>query len=167
MMGRTIVDDVESGRGAVPGLGWLPVDTVFRREKVTRQRRGRALGHRVSGYQIHHGQVSAGRGARTWLRLDDAYGTDDDGATTDGASPDGDGGPVLGTTLHGLFDEDGFRAGFLADVGRRRGRAFVPAGVSFAAARQAQIDRLADLLEAHLDLAAVEALIKEGDESHQ
>ena len=167
MMGRTIVDDVESGRGAVPGLGWLPVDTVFRREKVTRQRRGRALGHRVSGYQIHHGQVSAGRGARTWLRLDDAYGTGDDGVTTDGASPDGDGGAVLGTTLHGLFDEDGFRTGFLADVGRRRGRAFVPAGVRFAAARQAQIDRLADLLEAHLDLAAVEALIKEGEGSHQ
>ncbi|MDQ1370816.1 MAG: hypothetical protein QOF20_3169, partial [Acidimicrobiaceae bacterium] len=30
---------------------------------------------------------------------------------------------------------------------------------SFAAARESQIDRLADVLEAHLDLDAVEALL--------
>ena len=34
-------------------------------------------------------------------------------------------------------------------------------GISFAAAREAQLDRLADMLEAHLDLAAVETLLKE------
>jgi adenosylcobyric acid synthase len=64
--------------------------------------------------------------------------------------------------LHGLFEQDGFRAAFLTEVGRRRDKTFVPAGVSFAAAREAQFDRLADLLEAHLDMAAVDALIKEG-----
>jgi len=31
--------------------------------------------------------------------------------------------------------------------------------VSFAAAREAQFDRLADLVEAHLDMAAIERLI--------
>jgi cobyric acid synthase len=36
-----------------------------------------------------------------------------------------------------------------------------PSGVSFAAAREAQLDRLADMLEAHLDLAAIDSLIKE------
>ena len=36
----------------------------------------------------------------------------------------------------------------------------VPAGVSFAAARDAQFERLADLLEAHLDLPALDALIE-------
>ena len=62
---------------------------------------------------------------------------------------------ALGTSLHGLFEEDGFRAAFLTEVGRRRDKTFVPAGVSFAAARDAQFDRLADLIEAHLDLDAV------------
>src|SRR5205807_1511422 len=62
---------------------------------------------------------------------------------------------ALGTSLHGLFEEDGFRAAFLTEVGRRRGKTFVPAGVSFAAARDAQFDRLADLIEANLDLDAV------------
>ena len=55
---------------------------------------------------------------------------------------------------------DGFRAAFLTEVGRRAGKTFVPAGVSFAAARDAQFERLADLLEAHLDLAALDALIE-------
>jgi adenosylcobyric acid synthase len=68
---------------------------------------------------------------------------------------------VVGTTLHGLFDNDGLRRAFLVDVARRRGRAFVAAERSFAAARQSQIDRLADMVEANLDLAAVDALLKE------
>jgi adenosylcobyric acid synthase len=188
MLGRMIVDGFESGRGRVPGLGWLDVTTVFGTTKVTRQRRGRALGpsgplsgvtgpsgplsgvtgpsgplsgvtgpsgQRVGGYQIHHGRVTRGAGARPWIRLDDSYGQEDEGTvTTD------DPGMVAGTSLHGLFDEDGFRAAFLADVARRRGRAFVPAGRSFAAAREAQIDRLADLVEAHLDLGAVSAILE-------
>ncbi len=59
---------------------------------------------------------------------------------------------MLGTSVHGLFDGDAFRAAFLTEVGRRRGKAFVPAGTSFQAAREAQIDRLADLLESSADL---------------
>jgi hypothetical protein len=37
----------------------------------------------------------------------------------------------------------------------------VAAGVSFAGARQAQLDRLADLVESNVDMGAVEALIVE------
>jgi adenosylcobyric acid synthase len=154
MLGRVVVDGVESGRGRVAGLGWVDVATVFGTSKVTRQRRGRAMGQRLTGYQIHHGRVTRGAGARPWIRLDDAYGSEAEGALDAG-------GAVMGTTLHGLFEEDGFRAAFLADVARRRGKQLPPSGVSFAAAREAQIDRLADLLESHLDLAAVEALVKE------
>ena len=153
MLGQVVVDEVESGRGRVAGLGWLEVGTVFGKTKLTRQRRGRALGRRISGYQIHHGRVTRETSARPWVQLDDVHGSEAEGAAAAG---------VLGTTLHGLFEEDGFRAAFLAEVARRRSRTFAPSGVSFAAAREAQIDRLADLVESHVDLAAVEALIKEG-----
>jgi adenosylcobyric acid synthase len=164
MLGRTIHDPVESGQGTVEGIGWLDVETRFDPSKITRQRRGTALGHRVTGYQIHHGRTGlavAGSApgvpapATGWVHLDDAWGEGHDGA----ASADG---RVLGTTLHGLFESDGFRAAFLADVAARRGKVFTPAGVSFRAAREAQFDRLADLLEAHLDMAAVEGLIAAG-----
>jgi len=150
MLGRAIVDDVESGRGRVDGLGWLDVETTFAPDKVTRQRRGTALGHRISGYEIRHGATTGGR---PWIALDDAY-----GRTAEGAEA----GAVRGSSLHGLLEEDAFRAAFLAEVAAVRGKRFSPSGVSFAAARQAQIDRLADVLEAHLDLAAIDVLLKEG-----
>ena len=100
----------------------------------------------MSGYQIHHGRV---RSSTPWITLDDAYGREPEGARD---------GRFLGTTLHGLFEDDGFRTAFLGQISP----GFGPSGVSFAAAREAQIDRLADMLEAHLDLAAVETLVKEG-----
>jgi len=146
MMGRRMVDEVESGRGLVDGLGWLDADTVFEPAKVTRQRRGHALHQRVTGYQIHHGRVTA---AAPWIHLDDAYGDTPEGATR---------GRMFGTTLHGLFEEDGFRAAFLAQLCP----SFQASGASFAAARESQLDRLADMLEAHLDLPAVTRLIQEG-----
>jgi len=156
MLGRAIDDAVESeGTGAgVAGLGWLDVTTVFAVDKVTRRRRGRALGHPICGYEIHHGLVRRGPQGRPWTHLDDGSGTEGEGTTDDG-------GQVLGTSLHGLFDNDGFRRAFLVDVARRRGRDFAAAERSFAAARETQIDRLADMVEANLDLAAVDALLKE------
>jgi adenosylcobyric acid synthase len=154
MLGRCIHDEVESGRGRVPGLGWLDADTSFRPAKVTRQRRGRALGQRVRGYEIHHGiTTAAGPG---WLVLDDAHGHGVEGA----GDPERD--RFVGTTLHGLFEEDGFRAAWLELVARRRGKRFRAAGVNFRAARDAQYDRLADALEAHVDVAALERLIAGG-----
>ena len=146
MMGRTITDDVESNRGTVEGLGWLDAETVFQPTKVTRQRRGHAMHQRVTGYQIHHGRVSA---ADPWISLDDAYGADAEGSRRD---------RFVGTTLHGLFEDDGFRAAFLSCLSGGR----EPSGVSFAAAREVQLDRLADMLEAHLDLAAIETLLASG-----
>ena len=156
MLGRTIVDDVESRRGCVEGLAWLPVVTVFETAKVTRQRRGRVDGHRVAGYEIHHGRTGREANTAAWLHLDDAYGEEDDGAVAPGRAA-----VVVGTSLHGLFESDGFRAAFLADVARRRGKRFVAAGSCFAASREAQIDRLADAVETNLDLSAVAALIEE------
>jgi adenosylcobyric acid synthase len=154
MLGRSIDDPVEAVRPEpVAGLDWLPVDTFFQASKVTRQRRGHAGGQRVAGYQIHHGRTAASESADGWITLDDAYGRAGDGATAqDGA--------VKGTSLHGLFEEDGFRGAFLAEVAERRGKRRPASGVNFAAARESQIDRLADLLEAHLDLGAVEAMLR-------
>jgi adenosylcobyric acid synthase len=152
MLGRRIDDRVESGAGPVDGLGPLPADTRFEGTKVTRPRRGRSLGQPVSGYQIHHGRTTS---EAPWVTLDDEWGTSAEGA----ASADG---AVFGTSLHGLFESDGFRAAFLAAVAARRGKGFSPSGASFAAARDAQFDRLADLLEAHVDMTAVEKLVAAG-----
>lgn len=158
MMGTTLVDDgnVESDRGTVPGLGWIDLVTVFEPVKTTRQRRGTCLGHRVTGYEIHHGRISVGPGVDPLVALNDVHGQSGEGAGDPGI------GPWLGTTLHGVLEADGFRSELLGLVAARRSRQWIPAGVSFSAARDAQVDRLADALEASLDMVAVDGLIRAG-----
>ena len=149
MMGRTIVDDVESNRGTVAGLGWLDAETVFEPTKVTRQRRGHALFPAQGPLGPTNGSPatrSTTAGSRRPTR-------GSPWTTPTAPTPRAHArGRFSGTTLHGLFEDDGFRAAFLG---------IEPSGVSFAAAREAQIDRLADMLEAHLDLTAIDNLIKE------
>ncbi len=150
MLGEAIHDDVESGAGAVAGLGLLPVSTTFAPEKVTRRVTGTALGHPVAGYRIHHGRVTP-EGGDAFVEVD---------GQVDGVAA----GAVHGTTVHGLLEADGFRAAFLGAVAARSGKRFVAGATPFAAVRESRIDRLADVLEAHLDLDAVTALVAEASQ---
>lgn len=141
MLGSTIEDPVESREGTVEGLGLLPVRTVFGAEKVLRRRKATVEGCEVDGYQIHHGRVMpvAGSDSEAWLRFDE--------------EPEGfRRGRVFGTTLHGLFDNDGFRTAFLSRIAAERSASFRPSGESFALGRERALDRLADSIEQNLDL---------------
>ncbi len=148
MLGRRIVDHVESGAGEVAGLGLLDLDVVFDQVKQLRRGCGTALGQPVTGYEIHHGRV-VHRG---------------DPALVSGPDEGSDGGHVLGTHWHGLFENDSFRRTLLSRVAQLAGRpGFRPApDTSFAAVRAAQLDLLGDLVSAHLDTAALAELIEHG-----
>jgi len=151
VLGRTIDDPIEAGvDGTVVGLGLLPVSTRFGADKVLRQRRGWGWAKPIDGYQIHHGRTTLD-GGDPWLELDG----EPEGATrADGR--------VLGTSLHGVLESDGFRAELLARVAARAGIDWQNDGVSFRALREERFERLADLLEEHLDLVAIEKLIGSG-----
>jgi adenosylcobyric acid synthase len=154
MLGRGIRDPggAEASAGTVvDGLGWLDVDTTFHADKVTAQRAGTIAGDHVHGYEVHHGRTTLGPAAQPWLHLDGGA----EGASTCAERP------VLGTNLHGILDADAFRQSLLGAVARQRDRHWSPSPASFPAARELQIDQLADLLEAHLDLAAIDRLIQE------
>src|SRR5690606_7575888 len=72
-------------------------------------------------------------------------------------------GSVYGTMWHGSLEHDAFRGAWLAAAAEHAGRDGGRFGrVSFAAAREARLDLLADLVEEHLDMDAVLRLIAEG-----
>ena len=147
MLARRITDEVESGRGSVDGLGLLDVEIEFDAVKQLARPTGTALGHRVTGYEIHHGRVRhvAEKPLVTGL---------------DGEPEGADAGAVLGTHWHGLLENDGFRRALLARVAPA---GFVPAATTdFAEVRAAQLDLLGDLVEQHLDTDAVLRLIEHG-----
>ncbi len=138
MLGASIDDQVESGRGIVDGLNLLPVQTVFGADKVlARPRRRIADGSAVEGYEIHHGVVHRSGGDPFFA---------DEGCRV---------GSVAGTSWHGLFENDGFRRAFLVEVGLRAERSFVPSPKNFAEVREARFDRLADMVADHLDTDAL------------
>ena len=147
MMGSRLEDPygVESTERTAEGLGWLRLHTVFERDKVTRLVSATVTqGVSVRGYEIRHGCVLPEFGRRRWFE-----GLERDTALS---ATDVDGN-LVGTTMHGLFEDDGFRAWFLADLAERRGLDWQPSGVSFAAARERQIDTIADACEEHLDVS--------------
>ena len=153
MLGTSIDDPagVESATPATAGLGWLPVHTVFGTEKVTRLTTATGPGGTpLHGYEIRHGHVAGQPGCRAWLE------------GTPAASASDTTGTVVGTTLHGLFEGDAFRAGFLAEIAARRGRAWRSSGVSYAAARVRQVDRIADACESYLDTEQLWRLVERG-----
>lgn len=115
---------------------------MFGEEKVLGRPEGRAYGEDVHAYEIHHGVVTA-----------------EGEPFLDGCRK----GAVWGTTWHGAMENDGFRRAFLRDVAHMSGRDFTPApDVSFAALREATLDTLGDLVEEHLDTAAVWRIIERG-----
>ncbi|MFZ2178350.1 MAG: cobyric acid synthase [Rhodococcus sp. (in: high G+C Gram-positive bacteria)] len=151
MLGSVISDDVETGRGTVPGLGLLDLEVEFSTEKVLAQVSGDAHGVPVSGYEIHHGRVRWS-GDRPLLHA------------SSGAAEGSVRGAVYGTHWHGLLDSDRFRRLLLAEVAEHSGRTgFVAApDTDVAAVRASQLDVLADLVEQSLDLDALEVLIAAG-----
>lgn len=142
MLCRRIEDTVESRCGEVDGLGLLDADVAFSEQKTVRRWQ-----QPLSGYEIHHGRL---------IRCDEAAWFAVDG------QPHGIGrGAVFGTHWHGLLDNDAFRRGWLVVVAAAAGRpGFVVAeDIDVAARRDAQLDLVAELLAAHLDLDGVLGLL--------
>jgi adenosylcobyric acid synthase len=152
MLGEAIEDEVESRRGTVAGLGLLPVRTRFAVDKRLRRVSGTvalAGAAPATGYEIRHGEPSRHGGE----------------AMIDDGSGEGEGcavGAVLGTSWHGLLEGDAVRRGLLAWVAARRGRRWLAGTEPFAAVRERHLDRLGELIEENVDVAALEAVIEGG-----
>lgn len=155
MLGDAISDpDGVEGGGTAAGLGLLPVQVLFRGDKVTRQAVARLrsplpwLGEAdgLSGYEIHAGQAAT-PAPLFEIRRGDGTAALDGAAAADGR--------IWGTHLHGLFHNDAFRRAWLEGLGWRGGDDRTP----YLARRAAAYDRLADALASALDLGRLDAII--------
>jgi adenosylcobyric acid synthase len=165
MLGVAVHDPhgVESDAGTTLGLGVLPAETWLEPGKTTVRVRGRvtvaaglfagAAGAPIDAYEIHAGRTEIGavrqpfeivaRGSAPVAALDGAVST---------------AGTVVGTYLHGLFANDALRRALLVRLATRRGlqpnlRWGTPSPAS------ERYDRLADLVAASCDLAAIGKLV--------
>jgi adenosylcobyric acid synthase len=155
MLGQQISDPrrVESETVETVGLGLLDVVTIFEPEKVTARVDGQELtsGLSISGYEIHAGRVVRWDSVRPLFRLTARNGQPVD--ELEGAqSPNG---RVWGTSVHGLFENVQWRRSFIDHVRMSKGLAPLAAATAPDAAvqRLQEYDRLADVLQTHVDLA--------------
>jgi adenosylcobyric acid synthase len=144
MLCRRIYDTVESGAGAVDGLGVFDADIEFAGRKTL-------LRHETPlwGYEIHHGQLTRSTHDE-WVEAGTSIGIRT--------------GNVYGTHWHGLLDNDDLRRRWLGEVAAASGRTgFVVADdIDVRARRDAQLDVMADVLTSHIDVDAVLALLEHG-----
>ncbi|MFP5283684.1 MAG: cobyric acid synthase CobQ, partial [Actinomycetes bacterium] len=142
MLAETIVDDLESGRGTVPGLGLLPARVTFSPDKTLGRPVGSWRGHALRAYEIHHGRAEA-HGGEPFL----------DGVRA---------GQVWGTMWHGAFENDGFRRAWLQSVAEASGSRWRPHpdAPPYGARRENMINTLADAVAEHVNLDAVLAPAK-------
>ncbi len=154
MLGGAISDPlgVESQEREGMGLGLLPLTTQFMAEKRTQQvwlepardswlTRGLTGRGPVRGYYIHAGHTQSE--APLFTVRDAAGNVRADGALSEQGS-------VLGSMVHGLFEDDGLRHALLAELRRERG---LSAQVGTPTRREVEYDRLAQAIEAHVDRA--------------
>jgi adenosylcobyric acid synthase len=156
MLGQELSDPLGiEQHGSMPGLGLLPISTTMQAYKVTRNCSGTIDGGtlfgqplpdgHITGYEIHVGRT---------LYLDNAvpFATLSSGELDGCISADW---KILGTYLHGIFDEDTFRHAFLTAARGFRKLAPPSALNPWKAQREESLDRLARQVSQSLDMQRI------------
>ncbi|ODS34660.1 MAG: cobyric acid synthase CobQ [Candidatus Scalindua rubra] len=177
MLGKIITDpeNTESKISQIEGLGLFDAFTTFIPEKKTYQVKAKMYDNPASrtglsgknfntkceiiGYEIHMGETELLNGTLPFLKIIERSGKKvnlDDGAI----SKDGN---VIGTYLHGIFDNDEFRLGLINHLRGIKGLIPLLPDELLKAKREKekQYDRLADLIRKHVKMDLIYDLIGE------
>ncbi len=160
MMGQELLDPqgTEAGIGSLPGLGLLPVSTLFGAHKTTHQAKAEITsdrgiwrplqGQRVTGYEIHMGQTMLTAEGRSLTHIFSRSG--EECSVLDGACSDS--GRVFGTYLHGIFDNPEVMLGIMNQIRRSKGLPELNSDDLPVQQRQRKYDEWAELVRASLDM---------------
>jgi cobyric acid synthase CobQ/L-threonine-O-3-phosphate decarboxylase len=167
MMGLRVADPhgVEGDPGESEGLALLPVETTLEKEKELAQVSGTTEagaifaepGTPFRGYEIHAGRTAEPTGPHRPLRIRERRGAACDERV--GAASDTGETYAFGSYVHGLFDDEPLTRQLVRWLCTRKGAD--PEDLEREEIRDpdADFERLADLLESHLDLQRIEEWI--------
>ena len=162
MLGEKVLDPehTESALAELAGLGLLPVVTTFAAEKITRQveastKENIFLGlmfsfEKLLGYEIHMGRTEYTEPVRAAFMIDRGDGQllSDGCVRSDGL--------VMGSYIHGIFDNDGLRRAIIDGLRVNKGLAINEGGaLNMAEKKEAAYERLAQIVRSNLDMAKV------------
>lgn len=143
MLGTTIADPdgIEGQPGTSEGLGFLQMNTILKPHKQLHRVSGRLAidNTAISGYEIHAGITEGEALQQPAVFLEERR----DGSISDD-------GQVMGSYLHGLFDQSNACVALLKWAGLTEVKS-----VDYLALRESEIDRLADTVEKYMDINTV------------
>jgi adenosylcobyric acid synthase len=136
-------DGLEGKPGSTEGLGLLPVETVLKAPKTTSLTRFCWHDVQGSGYEIHMGQTRRTGGEPLFriIRRNNTPAEDNEGCAVKDFR-------ILGTYIHGLFDNPKIAKKWLAILGCNH---IETSSIGGPSARDKQYDLLAEHLEKYID----------------
>ncbi|UCG07859.1 MAG: cobyric acid synthase [Desulfobacterales bacterium] len=153
MMGGTVhdPDGLEGHSGSTRGLDLLPVETVLKAPKTTTLTEFLWQGVHGSGYEIHMGQTQRKSGESLFqiISRNRIAASDDDGCVAKEAR-------IIGTYIHGIFDNPDITALWLTSIGLGHIKTADFEGLD---ARDKEYDLLAQYFEAHIDIKSITEII--------
>lgn len=162
MLGKKLKDPyhVEGDIEEIDGIGLLNIETTFEQEKVTTQVEAiiennlcgymKGLeGKTVKGYEIHMGISKSYENVSSLntinKKLEQPVNYNEGSINQEGN--------VIGSYIHGIFDEIDFTRALLNNIRKMKGLEEVQSSVSsFTEFKEGEYDKLADLLRQHLDI---------------
>ena len=173
MLGENLYDPegVEEG-GSMRGMGLLPADTYFAKEKTRTQAGGTfaeldgalaaLTGVPAEGYEIHMGRTVPRED--TDVKICSALCLETETGSRREKKQDGlAAGNVMGSYVHGLFDRSESAAAVVRMLAEKKG--LDPgqiSGMDYAAFKETQYDQLSQTLRRHMDMEQVYRILEEG-----
>ena len=168
MMGKVLLDPdhLESRYGKLAGLELLDVETRFHPGKITRQVHLRPSGigpflsdhHLLAGYEIHSGNTRLLHGSTNSAFFRETL--KDHLKEAEGAVSDN--GSVFGTSVHGIFDHDGFRRCFVNVLRERNGLQSLPNPIiDYHSKIDDNLEHWAEWVESHMNLGALSRIVNQ------
>ncbi|URZ01061.1 cobyric acid synthase [Clostridium felsineum] len=158
MLGDLIEDPfkMETEFLSVKGIGLLNIHTTFLDSKVTTRVKGNVINSKilVYGYEIHMGVSKFGEKVKPLIEIINKNGEEvliEDGAINEEKN-------VMGTYIHGIFDGREFREYIINSLREKKGIKRKKS-VVYEDIRNAEIDKLADIVRDSLDMNKIYEII--------